>query len=856
MDDAPDSAGLAASVARLMARRADALARFVVGEATGVATSWELTRAVDSCLGEAIGPCPEPSTPCRWVLLAVGSYGRRELSFSSDVDCVLLHEGAEPRARVAALTALVQAMWNGGLRAAIAVYDLRRARELAHRDLRVFSALLDARRVEGNDSLSCVLGRVRFPAGRVRRFARFLAGEDDNRHLAANLDLFAAEPDLKLCVGGLRDLASIGWLRKIAPAALATLRSSRGRSRLREALGLSASSQDDLDAARETLLTARHRIGGQLSLRRDRVSREACARLEALEDGGAANVGRALRALGVARIRVSGVRRVLLDALSTDVPRPGAGLGPDLRVAGDRLYPADPAGVAANPDRLLAMVALAAGRGLSLAPATALHARLARVRPPARPTPARWREALASPGVSSLLEGLLEAGLLHDLLPGFHRTLGLVPGDEVHAYTVDRHSVLVAGALCAILDGDSAVPPGCDAALATPRADRVVMILAALLHDLGKAHGTPHDAAGADAARAAAAKLGLSDEDCDRVRLLCLRHMVLPVASLTRDCDDPTVIRSLSVDAGPVPSLDRLLVLALADQRSLGGTVPTAFHESLLVRAWRNTRAALVEGEGRIDASERLDARRGALRSRADGARLAPSTLGLIADLPARFLGAFDDDDVLRYLEVLERARIQSPCVAIRPIAGSLEYEVVYVGHDELGLLSRLAGALYLMSLPIQEARIFSLPDHAVLDVFRVTDPGDRWLSTRMDRCRAETRLAEAVRDLDVSARVRQRMGPLVRRTANGPGPAIVADVDNAASEHLTTFRVSGPDAPGLLHLVADALYRHGIDVVGALVTTVGGEARDTFFAQWGALGGKVTDAETIRRVLRTLSDL
>ncbi|NOZ01082.1 MAG: hypothetical protein GXP54_04240, partial [Deltaproteobacteria bacterium] len=104
------------------------LNRFETGGSGGIATSSALTRVMDRYLKRRLRRFATPG--CGWSIMAVGSYGRRELSFASDVDCVLLHKGPEPVDAVGALEKAVLELWNSGIHASVAVYRLDKANRL------------------------------------------------------------------------------------------------------------------------------------------------------------------------------------------------------------------------------------------------------------------------------------------------------------------------------------------------------------------------------------------------------------------------------------------------------------------------------------------------------------------------------------------------------------------------------------------------------------------------------------------------------------------------------------------------------------------------------------------------------
>jgi [protein-PII] uridylyltransferase len=238
-----------------------------------------------------------------------------------------------------------------------------------------------------------------------------------------------------------------------------------------------------------------------------------------------------------------------------------------------------------EPLLLLRAAAEAAERRLALAPSTA--ARLVRE---GAPVPEPWapearrlltRLLAAGPGLLPVWETLDETGALDTLLPEWERVRLLPHASVVHRFTVDRHLV------------ETCI----EASRLTARVQRVdVLMVAALLHDLGKGRGphqavepVDHSVAGEPLAGSVAARMGLADREQCLVRRLVRQHLLLPEVATSRDLADPATIRHVAERVVDVETLDLLEVLTEADARA---TAP---------QAWSSWRARLVgELAGRV----------------------------------------------------------------------------------------------------------------------------------------------------------------------------------------------------------------------------------------------------------------
>ena len=144
-------------------------------------------------------------------LVAVGGYGRSELCPQSDLDVMLLRS---PRRDVTSLAERVwYPIWDAGLKLGHSVCTQREALEIAEEDLDTATALLSARHVAGDASLTMDLktaARTHWER-RSKRWLEALDARVDARHAQAGEVAFMLEPDLKEGRGGLRDVHSLHW---------------------------------------------------------------------------------------------------------------------------------------------------------------------------------------------------------------------------------------------------------------------------------------------------------------------------------------------------------------------------------------------------------------------------------------------------------------------------------------------------------------------------------------------------------------------------------------------------------------------------------------------------------------------
>ena len=697
-------------------------------------------------------------------LVAVGGYGRSELAPHSDVDVVLVHDPSVEADRVESIANRVwYPLWDAGVDLDHAVRDTRQMRQAAADDLRAAVGMLDLRHVAGDEQLSHALRSAALSDWRRdarRRLPELAAAGLDRAERFGEL-AHSAVPDLKESVGGLRDGVVLRalvatWLVDVPHA---------------EAEGCRAELLDIRDALHTVTERRTNRLAPDLLP-------DLAAALTATPEG----LARHVRALGrrVSHLSLLTWRRI--DQVLERPRRRAIGWPPTgrpsrrrpttrrpelvpldrgvARVGGEVVLTAD-ASPPDDPGLSLRVAAVAAEQGLLVAPSTA--GRLARS---AGPLPEPWdsdarrlfvRLLASGAALLPVWEELDQAGVVQRWLPEWEGVRHLPSAAAIHRYTVDWHSVQAcveaAGRLRRVSRPD-------------------LLVVATLLHDIGKGHRGDHSVVGAEIASKIATRMGFASPDVERIAALVARHLLLPEAATRRDLEDPATIDAVASEVGELSTLELLAVLTESDARA---TAPAA---------WSSWRAGLV--------SRLVAACEARLRERPEDRRpdpvepaLAPSDGSPVAGHPVRLAVATTSDG--------SRIRV--------------------VGDDRIGLLADVAGALAWGSLVIRGCRAYSIDGRAVSE----WDLG----SPAVDPATLAHRLR---RVLDNDVRLDDRL------PATGSDPPPLVEPIDTASPSATVVEIRAQDQRGLLWRAGRALARAGVDVRSAHVDTLGPQAVDVLY--------------------------
>lgn len=170
----------------------------------GREVSEALSEGLDLALRDLASPLPE-----RVSLVALGGYGRRELSPFSDVDLMLLHDIDDP-APIAA--DVFRPLWDAKLRLGHSVRTLRESAGAAKERFDTQTTLLTSRLVAGDSDLfESLMGEVT-SVTRARPLRRYLVAEERQRR--RDTPFLLMEADVKKGRGGLRTLQGFEWERR------------------------------------------------------------------------------------------------------------------------------------------------------------------------------------------------------------------------------------------------------------------------------------------------------------------------------------------------------------------------------------------------------------------------------------------------------------------------------------------------------------------------------------------------------------------------------------------------------------------------------------------------------------------
>ena len=789
-------------------------------------------------------------------LVAVGGFGRREMAPFSDVDLMLLHDAADRGLVAEVARQLMQDLFDAGLQVGHSVRTAAEACRLASGDATILSALFDLRTLAGRPELAANLaGRLRSLLRRGPRAhaARLVAARrDEAQKFGQTVALL--EPNVKRSAGGLRDVQLVRWLALVLHEAesLDDLQLTGGMSRRDvEALKTAA---DFLMRVRNDLHLATGKAADELT--RDQQLRIAQARgIESrggllgverfMRDyfGHTRRVAQILEAVEQRGLRPSVVRRVATGVLGHRVE--------GLYLVGPRMVAAAPGcvdRVAGSLAAIVRLVELSLLYRMPIDPATWEAVR--------EGVPALPREADAAArgvflrlftqvdGLADALRRLHEAGALEILIPQFAHARHLLQFNNYHKYTVDEHCILAVQRATEFVRDD-----GWLGSAWNELTRRRPLLLALLIHDLGKGFVEDHSEVGARIARDVAAAFELPADEAEIIEYLVLKHLSMAHLAFRRNTGDDSIVVAFARDVGSPEVLRLLALLTAADVSAVGPGTWTKWKADILGDLYFRT-LGYLDGDGPSAAADR--ARKGLAALLADRPTDDP-VVTLSRRLPASYLRDNPAERVVEELGRLARlpvdgifafARWQPETSTVRITVGTREGVAPGVFH-------RVTGAVTSQRLEILAADINTLDEGLVIDHFIVHDP-DFAGEPPAERL---TEIADAIRaalKADRAPEFTRRWNPFAPQTKPAASQPPRVLFDNESSKQATILEVFATDAPGLLYAVSKAIFEAELSVKAARIGTYLDQVVDAFHVTDRG-GRKVTDPARLALIRRQI---
>ncbi len=782
-------------------------------------------------------------------LLAVGGYGRFELFPHSDVDILLLHDGADVAA-MSGIEAFLSEAWDLGFEIGHSVRSVDDCIAQAEADITVATSILERRVIVGAQGNSQKLDQRWQSTFDVEHFVKAKQFEQQQRYVRFEDTAYNLEPNVKESPGGLRDIQMVLWLARTITGAISL-----------EALVaqnyITRKECDSLSEAYRQIKFLRARLHLLAHRREDRLVFELQNSLaQALGITAAAG----LRASEVLMKRYYQSARqlrlfndILIDALTSDRNARQTQLaGTPFSACDGRLDLTTRGGHLSALETLKAFQILhrdRTHRGFTPELRRAILRAVDDMPDGAFGTDECRALCLdflrGGHGVYHALKAMSELGVLGKVVPPWARIVGQMQHDLFHVYTVDQHILMVLRNMRRFADPvHSHEYPLCSQ-LIQEFPDREVLYLACIFHDIAKGRGGDHSQLGMIDAREYCTMIGLPIENVEFVTWLVAHHLTMSSFAQKRDIADPMVVREFAQTVGDEKHLLALYLLTVADVRGTSPKVWNNWKARLLEQLFRSTRSHFnATGESSVFdvlADRLLEARRLLALYAIDVERAEK----FWRTLDSVYLQRHSADEIAWHARNLfYRLDTDKPIVRTRLMPSGEGLQIMVYLKDRAELFSRIMNVFARLNFSVLDARVHTSKTDYALDTFTVVNPGSISAAYRDVTQLVEHSLIEVLSGEKVLPTT--PLGKPTRQQRHFPITPVIEITGDDQGQRFV-LEIVAADRTGLLARIADVLSKRGISIQTARVNTLGARAEDVFVVS----GGRLAE-ENIRISLET----
>lgn len=784
-------------------------------------------------------------------LLAVGGYGRGELNPHSDIDILLLCKNEDERARCPEILYL---LWDAGLDIGYSVRTIKECADLAKQDIKIRTSLLESRLLAGDIEFY----RAFLAAMESEAFfwnpSSFIQEKISERNAVRRKfggSLYLREPNIKEGTGGLRDIHTAFWIAFVRFKISSLHDLILKRIITEEQYRVFLRSRNFFWNVRNEL----HYLSGRKNDHLTFDLQEQAARDFHYRDSAhLLAVERFMKAYFIHAGIIKEFSNIVTEAV---LPRsrpwfqrtvrigPFSLVGRTLAAETEHTGSYDVTGI-------MSAFQIVQTRHAVLSEALKSLIRSCRIDDEARRSPktsAIFLDILNEPdNLSDTLTLMKDLRFLGRYIPEFRAVQALARHDYYHMYAVDEHILLAIRNLETLWSGrfPSLVP--LRQAFAGIRKRRLLM-LAVLIHDLGKAYRTDHELRGVRIAESVLARLGVTGDDRERILFLVRNHVVMSGLSQRRELTDRNVIEGFARLVQDRENLAMLYLLTYADISAVNPGAWTQWKASLLQELYLKTLAHFDSQQTAADELQvKISRAKAKIKKAAEPLYPEPEIDSFLRSMPDQYILHTSAGRVLDHVKMTRSLPEEKLALRYRHDPEKGYTELTVCAYDAYGMFYRTAGAIAAKNLNILKAQAYTSKSGVMIDTFQITDStghfygyDDAWEAVLVELRRAL---------MTGSAPPEPGLYPGVRRLPGAITPAV--DFDNASSDAFTIIDITARDRVGFLYQVSKTLFGLNLDIGSAKIATEGARVMDSFYVT-DMFHKKITDTARLDAIQAAL---
>ena len=808
----------------------DKLFQTLISTNDGVHFNKNHTNLVDNIVKELVEEILEIHPVSDFTLIAVGGYGRRDLSPKSDVDLLFIYKKTNKNIRDF-ITTLNNSLWDIGLEVGISFLTIKQATIDSKKDIKTVTKFVETRYLIGDEdyygefvrSIKILVGKINPLKICEQKLLELVDRHDFYLGIKSNL-----EPQIKEGIGGLRDIHTIIWISIF-------IFNVHKLDELSQINIFTASEVKELKSSWKFLLTVRAFIhffndskGDTLSIENQlKISKKLSYRDKIKEKG----VERFMKHLFVNIAKIESLLNTFYSKLPEDIilktiykskPTKIKLLSKEFLVEKGFLHLKDYSSKNLQKNWLSVFET-------SLNNSIYVHPRFLKIVEEKRKhlkssmTVSHYQSLVdiivSKKNPIQVLRYLNDTKILNELFPEFGRIWGQVQFDIYHHYTTDEHLLLTLYHLSELKKQSFYKEIYSRISL------KFALHIALLFHDIGKKGPKRHSIYGKELTKKIFQRLPLKKEDQEMALWLIENHLLMSDIAFKNDPQDPDVIASFTSIANTPEKINSLFLFTLCDIAAVGPNILNEWRISLLRSLLYNSRDFLQRGldSASYSSSVQSSIQKYVLKNVDKPMKTFIQKNTYI--LPSFFWEAFSSRmiiDIFKFYKDFQKNK-RLPSINFLNYENTEYSAVIVICPNRSGILKDIVAGISNSQSNILGSRIISLNNDTVIDVFWICNSAQKAIKEKNEQKRLIDHLTSSINEID-NKEVANIYSSISKLDVS---PMIT--IDNKMSKQVTTFQILSGDRQGLLMDILNIFHANNVSVQSAKISTYGEKVFDIF---------------------------
>jgi [protein-PII] uridylyltransferase len=804
-----------------------------------------------------------------FAIIALGGYGRKEQCIHSDIDLLILFDQSVPLEVETFVQELLYPLWDARFEVGYAVRTIEECIDMSFERFDILTTVLDARFICGASlvySAFMETFRSRLAGKRLKDTLTYLLEHGEKRLEDFGDSTYLVAPDLKSGFGGLRDYHNLLWYSKIKS-------NIKSRRDLEYYGFLSHFEFVSLETSLAFIWDIRNRLHHITGRKCDTLHFEYQAEMASLlgykTKAGQPDVERFLGELHGKMEFLKQLNQITFEDILSNrkvkkiatTPKPAKTEG--LVIKNRRLYFANTVILLQKPDLLL-KIFLESGQTkvpLSIEAMRVVsefcHLVDDEIRTDPRYVKLFKRILTLSYWEFNVLNVMLSTGILERFIPEFSAIVNKIQYNHYHLFPVDKHSIRCVQVINSFKDPGTTRMKSLYAGVFKDIRNKNVLLVAALLHDIGKSDpAKEHSKRGAAIAGPILDRLGFNPTEREDALFLIQHHLLMAKTATRRDIFDEETAVSTANIVGKIRLLRMLFLLTVADSKATGPKAWNDWTENLIKDLFLKTMGILKTGELASKKTQRLiDKKKQEVLTLLRENWREEMVNAQLNSMSHRYLLYVPAQNIVDHINLFRNLKDRDFIWQITKENDSNIRTVSICGKDKPGFYSKIAGIFFLNHIDIVASQAYSLGDSHILDVFKVMPPKDL-IFEREKWEKAERDLTQALDDDHFLDKALGKIPATLAISSGTPPETSQVRIDNQTSSFFTIIEVLTYDFPGLLFSITNALYRNGLNVNVAMVGGKVDQIIDIFYVRDINGDQKIESEETLEQIKTSILNI